>query len=115
MGVVGQVSQDLLGAAKRALQIDTPVLFIEGSNALERGDSGPAQLLRQSAQALVAALTEMYIQGPSTRKVKTISEQRLHRALVLQKLLVESTDRTRAKTVSAELSRWKTALGGPEE
>ena len=51
MGVVGQVSQDLFGAAKRALQIDRPVLFIEGSNALERGDSGPAQLLRQSAQA----------------------------------------------------------------
>src|SRR5258705_8299251 len=51
MGVVGQVSQDLFGAAKRALQIDAPVLFIEGSNALERGDPGPAQLLRQCAQA----------------------------------------------------------------
>ena len=40
MGVVGQVSQDLFGAAKRALQIEAPVLFIEGSNALERGDPG---------------------------------------------------------------------------
>ena len=48
MGVVGQVSQDLFGA-KRALQIEAPV--IEASNALERGDPGPAQLLRQCAQA----------------------------------------------------------------